>query len=238
MPRILRAIYAMTAALALGACSTTLVQSLPIGKSTACDAAWPGRWKTVEHDPSKPDQNATLDISADCTQFTFTDPEKTETEQHTVTLVSSRAGDFIRFASPGDEPDCFGGGSTHCGIALIRYEREGNEIRLFNPDHRKVHDALASRRVSGYTEANDDPTVPGTVGGNMTDAPPPPSDSAFANAIATQRQDAGHRPIYHNLIAGNPEQITETLLHHPEFFESTPWIILRRDDQTMDNRTP
>ncbi len=237
MPRILRAIFAMAAALLLGGCSTTLVQSLPIGKSTTCDPAWPGRWKAVESDPSKPKQNTMLDISADCTQFTFTDPDKTQTEQHTVTLVASRAGDFIRFASPGDEPNCFGGGSTHCGIELIRYERAGNEIRLFNPDHRKVHDALSSRRVSGYTEANDDPTVPGTVGGNMTDAPAP-SDSAIVSAIAARQQDAPRQPIYHNLIAGNPEQITEILLHHPEFFESKPWLILRRDGPMMDNRTP
>ena len=36
-------------------------------------------------------------------------------------------------------------------------------------------------------------------------------------------------PTYHNLIAGDPDQIAQILVQHPEFFEAEPYLIIVRD---------
>ncbi|HTA64629.1 MAG TPA: hypothetical protein VK753_03915 [Xanthomonadaceae bacterium] len=213
------------AILTTSGCSTTLVESLPIGKTTRCDAAWPGRWHAVEHGVGKAAMSERIDINADCTQLTFTDPEKTQTEAHTLTLFSTRAGDFLTFGSPGDKPDCFGDGNTHCGTELFRYVRTGNVIQIYKPDHRAVHASLESHVVSGYTEMSLDPQTTAT-NGTQTGQPAVAAGLIQARAAAA---DDKQQPTYHNLIAGSSEQITRILVDHPEFFENDAYLILQRE---------
>jgi len=220
-----RILLMLTAILAVSGCSTTLVESLPVGKTTTCDAAWPGRWKGAEHGVGKAAVAETLQINSDCTKITFTDPEKTATEEHTLHLISTRAGDFLTFGSPGDKPACFGDGNTHCGTELIRYVRTGDTIYLYQPDHRKVHDTLESHVVSGYTEMNLDPQTTATNGTQTGQA------AVAAGLIQARAAAANDKqvPTYHNLIAGDPDQIGQILVQHPEFFNAEPYLILRRD---------
>lgn len=215
----------ITLSIVLGSgCSTTLVESLPVGRNTVCDAAWPGSWKAVEHGVGKAAPSELVQINADCTQLTFTDPEKTQVEKHTLTLVSTRAGDFLTIRSPGDKPDCVGEGNTHCGTQLIRYLRTGDEIDLFQPDHRAVHEALESHLVSGYTEMSIDPQTTAT-NGTQSGQPSVPPGLIEARMAA---QDDKKSPTYRNLISGDPDQIVSILKQHPEFFSQEPWLILRR----------
>ena len=218
-------------------CSTTLVESLPIGKVTRCDAAWPGRWKAMQQNQGRNYQDAWLQINADCTQLTFTDPEKTETEAHLLTLISTRTGDFLSFSTPGDKPACFGEGNTHCGTELMRYVHAGSQISLYRADHAKVHDALESHIVSGYTEMRVDPSTPTATNGTQTGQPAVPTTILQARAMA-EEDGAKQQPTFHNLIAGGPEQITTILAKHPEFFEASPWMILQRDDLPAQGRSP
>lgn len=44
-PRYLLLAAVATSSLFVGGCSTTLVQYLPQGDVTTCDASWPGLWK-------------------------------------------------------------------------------------------------------------------------------------------------------------------------------------------------
>lgn len=213
------------AILATSGCSTTLVESLPVGKTTKCDAAWPGRWRGVEHGVGKAAVDAILEINADCTKITFTDPEKTQTEEHTLALISTRAGDFLIFGSPGDKPSCFGEANTHCGTELIRYVRTNDLIQLYQPSHRKVHDALESHAVSGYTEMSFDQQGTATNGTQTGQQAVPPGLIEARTAAAGDKKV----PTYHNLIAGSPEQIATILKEHPEFFDVEPWLILKRE---------
>jgi hypothetical protein len=210
----------------LDGCSTTLVESLPVGNMTQCDPAWPGRWTGVEHGVGKSAVEEIVQINADCTQFTFTDPEKTQTEPHTLRLISTRAGDFLTFASPGDAPKaCFGDGNTHCGTELFRYVHTGDRIILYKPDHKRVHDALESHAISGYTEMSVDPQTT-SVNGTQTGRGAVPDALIQARTAA---QDDKKSPTYHNLIAGDADQITQILKQHPEFFEEEPYLILQRE---------
>ncbi|HEY2344483.1 MAG TPA: hypothetical protein VGH80_01220 [Xanthomonadaceae bacterium] len=221
--------------LATSGCSTTLVESLPVGSVSTCDAAWPGTWRGVEHGVGKAAMDEHIHISADCTQFTFSDAEKTQTEPHVLRLISTRNGQFLTFGNPGDAPKaCFGEGNTHCGVELIRYVRSGGQILLYKPDHRRVHDALESHVISGYTEMNIDSqttTANGTQSGNG--AVP---DSLIQARMAAQ--DDKKSPTYRNLIAGGPDQIAQILTHHPEFFEQDPYLILQREGPMNAGTTP
>lgn len=215
--------------LATGGCSTTLVESLPVGNMTQCDAAWPGRWHGVEHGVGKAAVEEWIQINPDCTQFTFSDAEKTQTEPHVLHLISTRAGDFVWFSSPGDSPKaCFGEGNTHCGTELMRYVRNGNRITIYKPDHLRVHDALESHAISGYTEMSVDPQN-SVENGTQTGKGAVPSGLIEARRAA---QDDKKSPTYHNLIAGGSEQITQILKEHPEFFEQEPYLILERQTPT------
>ena len=215
-------------AIGTSGCSSTLVESLPVGKTTTCDAAWPGRWKAIQPDGQKPSEDAWLEINADCTVLTSIDKEKTERENHKITLVSTRMGDFLWVSDTDGKPECVGPDATHCGMELMRYVRLGDEIRLYNPDHKKVHDALDSHVVPGYTEAN---TAADVAASSSSSSAP----STTVATTATQPDNAQTESTYRNQIAGNPEQIAAILEKHLEFFESTPWIILRRDNAAVQS---
>jgi hypothetical protein len=228
-PMVLLMLVAIVAVGATG-CSSTLVESLPVGKTTTCDAAWPGRWKAIQPD-RKPGEDAWLEINADCTVLTSIDKEKTEPENHKITLVSTRMGDFLWVSDPDGKPECIGPDSSHCGMELMRYARSGDEIRLYNPDHKKIHDALASHVVPGYTEDDKADIVIAKSDPKETRSEDDADKTETMNHDSTEQQgpNEGNR-LYSNQIAGNPEQIAAILEKHPEFFESTPWIILRRDN--------
>jgi hypothetical protein len=225
-----------TAILTMSGCSTTLVEALPTGKTTRCDAAWPGRWKVIEQNQGNADSHEWLQINADCTQMTFTGPEKTQTEQHTLTLISTRAGDFLTFSSPGDKPACLEDDNTHCGTELMRYVHAGNQISLYRPDHRKVHDALESHTVSGYTEMNQAPSTTDASTTNSATINSAAINSATPTVIGGTQ--TGKPPVPTTIIAGNPEQIATILSQPPEFFESTPSTILQRYDPMTEGKNP
>ncbi|HMB55852.1 MAG TPA: hypothetical protein VKM35_01450 [Arenimonas sp.] len=210
------------------ACSTTLFESLPTGKTTTCDAAWPGRWQVTSPGSKTPEEKNWVEINADCTDLTFIDPEKTQHEKHAITLVTTRAGQFLRFANVGEKADCIGPQSDHCGMELMRYSRSGDEIRIYPPDHRKVHEMLAGKSLPGYTDVENDKPMSSTSTAAATsvkeDAP-----AKDADASADKPAEAAKEPTFHNQIAGNAKQIAAILKQHPELFETTPWLILTRD---------
>ncbi len=219
----------MTAAIAGSGCSRTLVAALPVGTTTTCDAAWPGRWAAIppEDRKGKHGEKAWLEINADCSVLTSIDEHgKRERENHKLTLISTRSGDFLWIADGDGKPplrletECLSGDKTHCGMELMRYVRNGDEIRLYSPDHRAVHAAIGAGSVPGYTEIADDSKAPAS---NEAAAP-----SALTGAQAAHPSQ-GSKTHYNNLIAGDPEQITTILEQHPEFFDSTPWMTLQRD---------
>ena len=219
-----------TAAIAASGCSRTLVAALPVGTTTTCDPAWPGRWSAIpsEDTKGKHDKKVWLEINADCSVMTsIEDHGKREREDHRLTLVSTRAGDFLRISDGDGKPECIGDGTAHCGMELMRYVHDGNEIRLYNPDHGAVHAAIADGRVPGYSEADG----PKAKVVSATDTTAAPTELANSRETPATSSDKTH---FNNLIAGDPEQITTILEQHPEFFESVPWITLKRD--THPNR--
>ncbi len=219
----------------LAGCSTTLVESVPIGTVTTCDRAWPGTWRAAEHGQGKVGVVARLTINADCSRMTFTDDEKSETDPAALRLLTTRAGQFLIVSKPGEDSTvCLGDGHTRCGIELIHYVRNGERIELFQPDHAKVHAALEAHVVSGFTQMRvgaQDPAANGTQTG--IGAVPPGLAQARAAA-----QDDKQVPTYRNLIAGSPEQVTQILLAHPEFFSDEPWLILLRDGPMNPGTVP
>lgn len=211
-----------TTAIAGSGCSRTLVAALPVGTTTTCDPAWPGRWTAIPPDDrkGKHGEKAWLEINADCSVLTSIDEHgKRERENHKLTLISTRAGDFLWIADGDGKPECIGDGTAHCGMEVSRYVHDGNEIRLYNSDYAVVHAAIVGGSVRGYTEVDEGKKAV-------------PATSATASpAISENKQetDADHPPHFSNLIAGDPEQVATILEQHPEFFESVPWMTLQRD---------
>lgn len=179
----------------LGGCSTTLFESLPMGATTDCDPAWVGRWKAL--DPK--DENAAeapeiSEITADCRII----GKDGRSKLMTLSVIESRAGRFIDVRNESGKMDCLEGDDRYCGHFLVRYEVDGNRIRVYFPDHARISEAIAKGQINGY----------------RSQQPP-------------QRQRES-TPVYYNFIAGSPEQITRILLGHPEFFETKPTLELER----------
>ncbi|HWS78265.1 MAG TPA: hypothetical protein VN205_07810 [Thermomonas sp.] len=180
--------------LGLAGCSTTVFESLPTGATTDCDPAWPGRWQPINSssDAIKPD--GALEIAADCRSAIT----KGERKPMRLTLVQAHAGQYLELHNDSGEPDCIGKDKAHCGHVLLRYEREGDTIRLYDPDHAKVAAAINGKKIQGVAERPD---------GN---------------------QPKGNEPTYRNFIAGDGKRIARLLDRHPEFFIREPLMVLRR----------
>ncbi len=192
------------ALLGLGGCSTTVFESIPVGSTTDCDPAWPGRWQPVAMpgdaageapgDATKPKD--ALEISADCRTAT-TKSENKPKPMH-LTLIDSKAGQFLQVHNDNGEPDCIGGGKAHCGYVLLRYERDGDTIRLYDPDHAKVAAAIGKGSLKGFSERAD------------------------GKELKTSE------PVHRNLIAGDAGEIERVLRQHRELFNPEPLVVLHR----------
>ena len=137
--------------LGLGGCSTTLFESLPTGTTTDCDPAWPGRWEPVgtAEDPMKP--QGVVEIAADCRSATT----KGEAKPVHLTLIDTGEGRYLQLHNDSGKPDCVGEGQAHCGAALLRYEHDGNRIRLYDADHAWIAAAIKAKKIDGHSARAD-----------------------------------------------------------------------------------
>ena len=190
--------------LGLGGCSTTVFESLPTGTSTDCDPAWPGRWEPVgsSNDDMKP--QGVVEIAADCRSATT----KGETKPVHLTLIETRTGQYLQLHNDSGKPDCVGPGNTRCGAALLRYERDGDTMRLYDADHAWIAAAIKAKKIEGTS------TRPDTQG------------------LKTKE------PTYNNFIAGNPDRIAKLLRKHPQLFTREPLMVLRRVPADATSATP
>jgi hypothetical protein len=193
--------------LGLAGCSTTVFESLPAGTTTDCDPAWPGRWQPAgsSNDAMKPD--GVVEIAADCRSAVT----KGERKPMRLTLVDTRAGQYLELHNESGEPDCIGKGKTLCGHVLFRYERDGDTLRLYDPDHAKVAAAIAKKTIPGHSELPD------------------------------PKELKSSEPVFRNFVAGDGKRIEKLLRKHPEFFASEPLMVLQRvpaDAAVPDNVPP
>lgn len=180
--------------LGLAGCSTTVFESLPTGTTTDCDPAWPGRWEPVgsADDPMKP--QGVVEIAADCRSATT----KGETKPVHLTLVETRAGQYLQLHNDSGKPDCIGEGNARCGATLLRYERDGDTIRLYDADHAWIAAAIKGKKIDGY--------------------------SARADTKGLKTKE----PTYQNFVAGDGKRMATLLRKHRELFNREPLMVLRR----------
>lgn len=178
----------------LAGCSTTVFESAPTGSATDCDPAWPGRWQPMGmgDDATKPKD--VLEISADCRTATT----KSEAKPMHLTLFGTRAGQYLQVHNDNGEPDCIGAGKAHCGFVLLRYERAGDIIRLYDPDHAWVAAAIAKGSLKGFSERDDG------------------------------KEPRTGKPVHRNFLAGDAGKIDKLLHRHPELFNNEPLIVMQR----------
>ena len=180
--------------LGLAGCSTTVFQSLPEGATTDCDPAWPGRWQPVAGADEAMKPKDAVEFSADCRTATV----KGEAKPMRLTLIDAGKARYLQLHNDSGEPDCIGQGKSRCGAALLRYEREGDTIRVYDPDHARVAAAIKAGKIEGFSERPD-------TGGMKS-----------------------NEPIYRNYVAGDGKRIEKLLRKHPEFFASEPLMVLQR----------
>ena len=185
----------LLASLGLAGCSTTVFESLPVGTTTDCDPAWPGRWQPVGGGNEAMQPKDALEFSADCRTATV----KGEAKPVRLTLIDTGKARYLQLHNDSGEPDCIGEGKSHCGYALLRYEREGDVIRVYEPDHARIAASIKSGAIKGFSETT-----------------------------AQEVTKTGHEPIYRNFVAGNDERIAKLLGGNPEFFAIEPLMVLQR----------
>ncbi len=178
----------------LGGCSSTVFESLPEGTAVQCDPAWPGRW--IPHDSDATDAGAPqiMEITSDCRNIV----DAGKLKPLNVTLIRNAHGEFLDVRNDSNETDCVGENHTYCGHVLWRYQRDGDILRVYAPDHAKIAEAILQGRIGGYQSSN------------------------------TGRSDSDSDRVYRNFVAGNPQRISKILQEHPEFFVDTPSIELQR----------
>jgi hypothetical protein len=192
------------ALLGLTGCSTTVFESLPAGTSTDCDPAWPGRWQPVATGSDEMKPKDALEIAADCRTATV----KGEAKPMRLTLVDTGKARYLQLHNDSGKPDCIGPGKLHCGAALLRYERDGDTIRLYDPDHARVAAAIKGGKIEGF------------------------SDHADTQGMKTSE------PVFRNFIAGDGKRIEKLLRKHPEYFTREPLMILHRVPADAPTQTP
>jgi len=195
----------LAALLGLAGCSSTVFQSLPSGASTDCDPAWPGRWQPVGSDASQPKD--AVEIGADCRTATV----KGETKPLHLTLVDTGKARYLQLHNDSGEPDCIGPGKSRCGAALLRYEREGDTIRIYDADHAKIAAAIKDKQIDGYTERS-----------GMRECPASSESEKIDEGKCTPGE------VYRNYVAGDGKRIARLLRQHPEYFAREPLMILQR----------
>jgi hypothetical protein len=183
----------IAAALGVAGCSTTVFESLPAGIATDCDPAWPGLWRPDAGDGDATPKRA-VEIAADCRSATSDGERKS---MH-LTLVDTGQARYLQVHNDSGAPDCIGQGTRRCGVALLRYEREGDTIRIFDADHARIATAIKDGEVAGYSDD--------------------------ADQAGTKTRD----PVHRNFVAGDATRIARLLRRHPEFFAGEPLAVLRR----------
>ena len=193
MARLVRLLLSILL-LGLAGCSTTVFESLPSGATTDCDPAWPGHWQPMATQPGETQRQGVVEISADCRTATT----KGEARPMRLTLVDTGKARYLQLHNDSGEPDCIGDGKAHCGAALLRYQRDGDTIRLYDADHAKVAAAIKGKKVDGHTERAD------------------------GKELKTSE------PTFRNFVAGDGKRIARLLRKHPEWFAGEPLMVLRR----------
>lgn len=190
----------------LSGCSTTVYASLPTGSMTRCDAGWPGLWnvtgKGANAAAATPEANTVI-ITTDCRVL----DKDGSSKPLNVSLLTTRDGEYLVVSNDRGTPDCVGGNYTHCGYQLLRYERDGDVIRVYFPDHARVAKAIEGGVVKGF------------------EGPVP------------KQQDPNSEPTHRNFIAGNPKEVARILREHPEFFLAEPQFVLKRAPADMPANT-
>ena len=184
----------LVALLGLSGCSTTVFQSLPAGATTDCDPAWPGHWRPLATGKGETQQPGSLEISADCKSATV----KGEAKPMRLTLVDTGKARYLQLHNDSGAPDCIGPGKSRCGATLFRYERDGDTIRIYDPDHAKLAAAIKAGKIEGYSERPD------------------------------AKELKSSEPVYRNFVAGDGKRIATVLRKHPEYFSSEPLMVLQR----------
>ena len=193
--------------LGLAGCSTTVFQSLPEGSSTDCDPAWPGRWQPVASADEAVKPKDAVEFSADCRTATV----KGEAKPVRLTRVDTGKARYLQLHNDSGEPDCIGPGKTRCGAVLLRYEREGDIIRIYDVDHAKVAAAINGKKIDGHT-----------INSGMRECP------ASQESEKVDEKKCTPGDMVNNYIAGDGKRIAKLLRKHPEFFTGEPLMVLRR----------
>lgn len=196
------------ATLGLAGCSeTTVFASLPAGASTECDPSWPGTWQVTLAGDAASDTES-MRIGSDCRSSI----SKGKLDALHLTLVEVGSSRYLQVHRENDAPECVGEGESHCGIALFRYEQEGDIVRLYDSAHAEISTAIRTRTVPGYT-----------ISPETTMECPAAHKPADTDATGCAVADA-----HHNFVAGDPTRIAAILRGHPEFFQREPIAVLRK----------
>ncbi len=191
--------------LALSGCSMTLFEALPPGTATQCAPTWPGHWVKVKSPSHQTTAEAEDEVEVEEIDANCSDVNKAGSGKPApVTLISTPDGrQYIEFMGDPGKPSCQPGQSDkerkRCGHMLLRYEDDGNAIRVFDIDHDKVASLIRKKKIRGETEQMPLPE------GSKPD-----------------------KPIHFNLVAGDAAQIDKLLKANPDLFLREPIMTLRR----------
>lgn len=162
---ILRCIGLALAALALPACQSTMLESLPTGAATACPAEWRGAWIALDTDTGAR-EDAGFVVAAvparadaatgDCALTLVEEHEGKPRElRFTPRFASARGAQLVLFghedAARMLEPDA----PPKAGWYPFEWRRSGDVLVLRAPDHRRIATLVVNGALDGSVSWGD-----------------------------------------------------------------------------------
>ena len=147
--KILRRIGIAVGALALSACQSTMLESLPTGTATACPAEWRGAWIALDAD-SGAHEDAGFVVDGACTLTLVEEHEGKPRElRFTPRFASARGAQLVLFghedAAPLIEPQA----PAKAGWYPFEWRRNDDVLVLRAPDHRRIATLVVNGALDG-----------------------------------------------------------------------------------------
>jgi hypothetical protein len=150
---LLRALSVLAAALLCG-CQVTVVENLPEGADATCPAGWAGAWIGID-ERGRDDPDFGVHVDAACVlSVTGADPKDAPpaVTLHPKFLASGDAGVMLLERSEvaqllewkPDDPS-----APPAGWVPMHYNRDGDQIALESPDHRRIATLIVNGGIEG-----------------------------------------------------------------------------------------
>jgi hypothetical protein len=154
--KLLRRIGIALGAIALSACQSTMLESLPTGTATACPPEWRGAWIALDADSGAHEDTGFV-VAGDCTVTLVEEHEGKPRELvFTPRFASARGAQLVLFGHEDAAPLIAPQAPAKPGWYPFEWRRSDDVLVLRAPDHRRIATLVVNGALDGTVSWDDD----------------------------------------------------------------------------------